>query len=268
MWNYPDIDPVLLSIGPISIHWYAVSYIVGIGIVWWLLQNRARKRHLPFNDDQIADLAFYGMLGVILGGRIGYMLFYNLDAIVDRPLSIFRIWEGGMSFHGGMLGVIAGMYVYSRLHKRRFFEVMDFIAPGVPIALGCGRLGNFVNAELPGRVTDLPWGVIFPGDIVARHPSSLYQFFLEGPVLFALLWTFSRVPRPPMVVSGLFLLGYGCLRFLSESFREPDAHIGYIAFNWLTLGQLLSLPMILLGAVLFAYGYHSNQNLTTRKTIK
>lgn len=265
MWNYPDIDPVLISIGPVSIHWYAVSYIVGIGIVWWLLRRRAKRKSLPFSDEQIADLAFYGMLGVILGGRIGYMLFYNLDGIIDQPTSIFRIWEGGMSFHGGMLGVIAGMFVYARLHKRHVFEITDFIAPAVPIALGCGRLGNFVNGELPGRVTDLPWGVIFPGEMVARHPSSLYQFLLEGPVLFAVLWIFSSRPRPLMAVSGLFLFAYGCLRLVSESFREPDGHIGFIAFDWLTLGQLLSIPMILIGIALLAYSYHAHKNLKTGK---
>lgn len=253
--HYPDIDPVLISIGPVSIHWYAISYLVGIGFAWWLLGRRARVTGMPWNDEQISDLVFYVVLGVILGGRIGYMFFYNFDALLAAPLSLFKIWQGGMSFHGGMLGVIAGLYAYSRVNKRPFFSVTDFIAPGAPIALGSGRLGNFANAELPGRVTDVPWGLIYPGDVVTRHPSSLYQFALEGPVLFAILWLFSRRPRPEMAVSGLFLIGYGSLRIISELFREPDAHIGFVAFGWVTMGQVLSLPMLALGFGLMIYTY-------------
>ena len=256
MWSYPDIDPIAISLGPISIHWYAISYLVGIGIAWrvglWRVQQDKR---FNWNGDQISDLIFYAVLGVIVGGRLGYMLFYNFDVVLASPLTLFKIWQGGMSFHGGMLGVFAGMYIYSRWHHRTFFSVTDFIAPMVPLALGSGRLGNFANTELPGRVTDVPWAVIFPGELVARHPSSLYQFFLEGPVLFAVLWIFSRKKRPEMAVSGLFLIGYGLLRVVSEFFREPDAHINFVAFGWLTMGQILSVPMVVIGVVFMAYAY-------------
>ncbi|MCB1691206.1 MAG: prolipoprotein diacylglyceryl transferase [Pseudomonadales bacterium] len=267
MWKYPDIDPVIISIGPLAIHWYAISYMVGIGVVWWLLSRRVKARSLPWTGDDIADLAFYGMLGVILGGRIGYMLFYNFDVLLDKPLTIFRIWEGGMSFHGGMLGVLVAMFVYGIQKRRHFFDITDFIAPAIPIALGCGRLGNFANAELPGRVTDLPWGVVYPGDVVARHPSSLYQFILEGPVLFTILWTFSMKPRPRMAVSGAFLVGYGCLRFISENFRAPDPQLGFIAFGWLTMGQLLCVPMVLFGIAFLLYSYRTQTPGTIGKNL-
>ncbi len=257
--HYPDIDPIAVSLGPLSIHWYAISYLVGIGAVWWLVTWRARRREdIDWTEEQISDLLFYGVLGVILGGRMGYMLFYNFHVLVDEPLSLFRIWQGGMSFHGGLIGVVLGALIYARRHGRTLFSVVDMIAPAIPVALGCGRLGNFVNAELPGRVTDVPWALIYPGDVVGRHPSSLYQAFLEGVVLFALMWIFSRRPRPEPSVSGLFLIGYGGLRFVSEFFREPDAHIGFVAFDWLTLGQLLSIPMVLLGLAFMAYGYRYN----------
>jgi phosphatidylglycerol---prolipoprotein diacylglyceryl transferase len=265
MWKYPDIDPVLISLGPIKIHWYAISYLAGLGIVWWLLNRRVRQQKLDWNSDQIADLVFYGALGVIIGGRLGYMLFYNLDSLLANPLMLFRVWEGGMSFHGGMIGVFAGMYVYGRWHARAFFDITDFIAPAVPIALGCGRLGNFANGELPGRPTDVPWALIYPGDSIGRHPSSLYQFLLEGLVLFLILWTFSARKRPRMAVSGAFLLGYGCLRIVSEFFREPDLHIGFVAGNWVTLGQVLSLPMVLIGGAFLAYSYRQNQQGATHR---
>ncbi|XOV90743.1 MAG: prolipoprotein diacylglyceryl transferase [Pseudomonadota bacterium] len=258
MWNYPDIDPVAISLGPLSIHWYALSYMVGIAITWWLVGYRARHRpDLDWNPEQISDLVFYGVLGVIVGGRLGYVLFYNLPVLAADPLSLFRIWEGGMSFHGGMLGVLVGMYLYARWHGRHFFQITDYIAPAIPIALGCGRLGNFANGELPGRVTDLPWALVYPGDVVGRHPSSLYQFVLEGIVLFALMWVYSNRPRPMMAVSGLFLLGYGSLRIVAEFFREPDAHIGFIAWGWVTVGQTLSLPMALAGAGMMVFAYRS-----------
>lgn len=258
MWHYPKIDPVLVHLGPLSIHWYAISYLVGIGLVWWVLTRRARSDDIPWNDEQLADLVFYLVLGVIIGGRLGYMVFYDLPDLVSHPLALFKIWQGGMSFHGGMLGVFAGMYVYGRIQGRTFFEVADYIAPGVPLALGCGRLGNFANTELPGRITDVPWAVIFPGESVGRHPSSLYQAVLEGPVLFSVMWLFSAKPRPQMAVSGLFLVGYGTLRFTSEFFRQPDPQLGFIAFGWLTMGQLLSLPMILFGVAFLLYSYRTH----------
>lgn len=259
MWHYPRIDPVLVHIGPLAIHWYAISYLVGIGLVWWVLTRRARSDKIPWNNEQLSDLVFYLVLGVIIGGRVGYMLFYDLPALVSNPLTLFKIWDGGMSFHGGMLGVFAGMYVYGRLNGRGFFEVSDYIAPGVPLALGCGRLGNFANTELPGRVTDVPWAVIWPGQTMGRHPSSLYQAILEGPVLFAILWIFSAKPRPRMAASGLFLISYGALRIFSECFRQPDPQLGFIAFGWLTMGQLLSVPMIMFGLAFMYYGYRQDR---------
>ena len=259
MWHYPAIDPVAVSFGPISIHWYAISYLAAIGLAWWVLGARVKRHKLQWTEDEIADIVFYSVVGILLGGRIGYMLFYGFSNLLAGPLSIFRIWQGGMSFHGGFIGVLAGVYVYGRLHDRRFFEITDYIAPAIPLGLGCGRIGNFINTELPGRVTDVPWAVIYPGEIVGRHPSSLYQAFLEGPVLFAVLWLFASKARPTMAVSGMFLLGYGVLRTFSEFFREPDSHMGYVALDFLTAGQLLSLPMVVLGIAFIAYSYLSRK---------
>ena len=256
MWHYPVLDPVLISIGPVSIHWYALSYLVGISLVWWSLGQRARAQALAWNDEQISDMIFYGVLGVILGGRIGYMLFYGWQSLAADPLSLFRVWEGGMSFHGGLLGVLVAMYFYGWQQGRGFIGVTDYIAPSVPIALGCGRIGNFINGELPGRVTEVPWAAIYPGEALGRHPSSLYQAFSEGVVLFAIMWLFSRRSRPPFAISGMFLTTYGGLRFLTEFFREPDRHLMFIAFDWMTMGQLLSLPMIALGVSFLFYSYH------------
>jgi phosphatidylglycerol:prolipoprotein diacylglycerol transferase len=280
MWHYPQIDPVAISLGPLQIHWYALSYLIGISIVWWHMGYRNRKMAViapmtarakqkkqteqlvaPWTDEQLSDLIFYGVLGVILGGRIGYMLFYGLDQLADNPLNLLRIWEGGMSFHGGMLGVFIGVYLFGRKVGKTFFQVTDFGAPGLPIALGLGRIGNFINGELPGRVSDVPWAVIFPGETLGRHPSSLYQAVLEGPVLFIVLWLYAKKQRPTMAISGMFLLGYGVLRFCSEFFRRPDLHMGdngFIAFNWLTTGQLLSLPMIGCGLAFIAWAYRQN----------
>ncbi len=257
MWQYPEMDPVAISVGPVSIHWYAVTYLVGIALAWWLLTARSKSPHIGFNDKQLSDIAFYAVLGVLLGGRLGYVLFYGWANLLADPLSALRIWQGGMSFHGGLLGVLVAVAIYSRRYGRGFFEITDFIAPAIPLGLGCGRIGNFVNGELPGRVAEVPWAVIYPGELLARHPSSLYQALLEGPVLFALLWFFSRKAKPPMTVSGMFLLGYGSLRIFSESFREPDSHLGFILLGQVTAGQLLSLPMALLGVVLLVYGYRA-----------
>ncbi|HIG42237.1 MAG: prolipoprotein diacylglyceryl transferase [bacterium] len=267
MWNYPQIDPVAISLGPIAIHWYALSYLVGISMVWWHLTRRSKVYGsktpalkggpIQLNDEQISDMIFYGVLGVILGGRVGYMLFYGQQELIQNPLSIFTVWKGGMSFHGGMLGVFIAAFLFARKQNTTFFHITDFIAPSIPIALGMGRIGNFVNAELPGRLTDVPWAVIYPGDVVARHPSSLYQAMLEGPILFLILWLFTRQPRPLVSVSGMFMVGYGCLRFTSEFFREPDLHLGFIAFDWLTTGQLLCMPMVLFGLALLVYSYNN-----------
>ncbi|RMG27609.1 MAG: prolipoprotein diacylglyceryl transferase [Gammaproteobacteria bacterium] len=249
MLRYPHIDPVIVRIGDYAVHWYGVMYLIGFAAAWWLGRVRARRPGSGWREAEIPDLIFYGALGVVLGGRIGYMLFYQFPLLVADPLSLFRIWQGGMSFHGGLLGVLVAMGLYARKTGRGFFEVTDFIAPLVPIGLFAGRIGNFINGELWGVPTDLPWGMVFPHvDARPRHPSMLYEAFLEGMVLFVLLWWYARRPRPRMAVSGLFLLGYGTFRFLVEFVREPDPQLGHIAFGWMNMGHLLSLPMILAGA--------------------
>ncbi|MEH6812300.1 MAG: prolipoprotein diacylglyceryl transferase [Motiliproteus sp.] len=260
MLTYPQIDPVAIHLGPLQIHWYGMMYLVGFAGAWWLANYRARQPASGWTAEQVSDLIFFGALGVILGGRMGYVLFYNFDQFLQDPLWLFSIWEGGMAFHGGLLGVVVAFAYFARKHKKTLFGVADFAAPLVPIGLGAGRIGNFIGGELWGRQTDMPWGMVFPrADELVRHPSQLYQFALEGVALFALLWLFSSRPRPSMAVSGLFLVGYGCFRFLIEFFRQPDGHLGFIAFDWLTMGQLLSLPMVVLGAlmVLLAYGRQS-----------
>ncbi len=258
MWHYPSFDPIAISLGPVSIHWYAISYLVGISLAWWVLGNRSRRKNLGWSDEAISDIVFYAVLGIILGGRVGYMLFYGYEQVAADPLVVFKVWQGGMSFHGGMIGVFVSLWIYARRFKRGFFTVTDFIAPSIPLGLGCGRIGNFINGELPGRVTEVPWALIYPGEVIGRHPSSLYQAILEGPVLLLVLWGFSAKPRPAMAVSGLFLLAYGMLRFFSELFREPDSHIGYVAFSWLTQGQLLSVPMVVFGTAFLIVSYRCN----------
>lgn len=261
MLQYPIIDPVALQIGPLKIHWYGLMYLVGIFGGWGLALFRARQLNNAWTSEQIGDVIFFAALGVVLGGRAGYMLFYDLPHFLTEPLSLLKIWEGGMSFHGGLLGVLVSMYLYSRKFKRPFFELTDFIAPLVPIGLGAGRIGNFINGELWGRVTDVPWGMVYPNPLAGplpRHPSPLYEFVLEGVVLFTILWCYSAKPRPRMAVSGLFLICYGFFRIIAECFRQPDIQLGYLAFNWLTMGQLLSLPMILFGSYLFYRAYHKN----------
>ncbi len=251
MLTYPEIDPAAIRIGNFAVHWYGLMYLVGFLGGWWLGRVRARRPGSGWDPEEIGDLLFYVALGVILGGRIGYILFYNFGMFLNDPLVLFRIWQGGMSFHGGLLGVILAVWLYARKTGRAFFQVTDFIAPFVTIGLGAGRIGNFINGELWGRPTDLPWGMVFPFvDNQPRHPSMLYEAFLEGLVLFLILWFYSAKPRPTMAVSGMFMLWYGIFRFLVEFVREPDAHIGFIAFGWVTMGHLLSAPMILLGALL------------------
>lgn len=233
MLAYPEIDPVAFSLGPLHVHWYGLMYVIGIGGAWWLARRRAARGLVGLDTAQVEDLIFYCALGVILGGRLGYTLFYNLPAFLEHPLMIFRIWEGGMSFHGGMLGVFTAMWWYGRKLGTGFFLLSDFIGPLVPIGLGTGRIGNFINGELWGKPTDLPWAMVFPGaGDEPRHPSMLYEAVLEGPVLFLLLNLFIRRPRPRRATSGLFLLGYGLFRFAVEFVRLPDAQIGYLAFGW------------------------------------
>lgn len=254
MWDYPVIDPVAIALGPLKIHWYGLTYLAGLGLAWWLALRRARQFG-QWQEQQIADLIFYGALGIVLGGRIGYMLFYGWADLENNPLNLFKVWQGGMSYHGGMIGVFVALYLFSRKQGREFFEVSDFIAPFVPVGLGLGRIGNFINAELPGRITDVPWALVYPGDTVGRHPSSLYQFAFEGPILFVILYTFSAASRPRMAVSGLFLTGYGVFRIFTEFFREPDAQLSFVAFNWVTMGQVLSLPMVVVGLGILVYAY-------------
>ena len=257
MLRHPEFDPVAISLGPLKIHWYGLTYLVGFLVGWWLGRIRARKPWSPITEVQMGDLLFYIALGVILGGRMGYVLFYNFGHFLGDPLSLVRVWEGGMSFHGGLIGVLLAMWWFGRKVDRTFFQIADFVAPLVPVGLGAGRLGNFINGELWGRPTDVPWGMVFPQapDSLARHPSQLYQFALEGVVLFVVLWWFSAKPRPRMAVSGCFLALYGSFRFAVEFVRQPDPQLGYLAWNWLTMGQVLSFPMILAGVAMFVYAY-------------
>ncbi len=249
MLTYPNIDPIALQLGPISIHWYGIMYMLAFVSAWWLAMRRASIA--GFSKEQVSDIIFYGAIGVVLGGRIGYILFYQFGAFIKEPSMILRVWEGGMSFHGGLIGVILAVIFCARRQQRSFASIMDFVAPIVPLGLGAGRLGNFIGGELWGRPTELPWGMVFPHvDQLARHPSQLYQFALEGIFLFILVWLYSAKPRASLQVSGMFLLGYGGQRLVVEFARQPDAHLNFIAFGWLTQGQLLSMPMIALGLYL------------------
>jgi phosphatidylglycerol:prolipoprotein diacylglycerol transferase len=251
--TYPDIDPIAFAIGPLAVRWYGLMYLAGFVAGWWLGLRRIKSGLAPITRAQLDDLLFLVVLGVILGGRLGYVLLYKPGYYFSHPLEIFYIWQGGMSFHGGLVGVMAAMVVAARRHSIDWLRLMDYVAPLIPPGIAAGRLGNFINAELPGRVTDLPWGMVFPGQGAApRHPSQLYQFALEGVVLFAFLWWFSSKPRPRGQVSALFLLGYGSLRFIAEFGREPDSFIGYLALG-LTYGQWLCLAMIAAGAALLAW---------------
>jgi len=252
----PNIDPVAISLGPLKIHWYGIMYVIGFLSLWWLAARRAKRPDSGWKPEELGDLVFYGMIGVILGGRLGYVLFYNLGYFLKHPLSIFLITEGGMSFHGGLIGVLLAMFYHAHKTGRTFFQVADFIAPWTPIGLGLGRLGNFINHELWGKVSDVPWAMVFrTGGPLPRHPSQLYELALEGVALFVLLWWFTQKKRPVGSVSGLFLIGYGVSRFLVEFVREPDAQLGYLAFGWVTMGQVLSLPMILAGLGLLKWSY-------------
>jgi len=254
MLVHPQFDPVALSLGPIAIRWYGLMYLMAFGLFFFLGRYRARRD--PWRGVSYAlidDLLFFGVLGVVLGGRLGYVLFYKPAYYAAHPLEMFAVWQGGMAFHGGFLGVLVAAWWVARRHRIGWLALTDFIAPLIPCGLAAGRMGNFINAELWGRASDVPWAMVFPqGGPVPRHPSQLYQFALEGLLLFAILWLYSARRRPAGAVSGAFLLGYGVFRFATEYFREPDEFLGLLAFD-LSMGQWLSLPMIATGAGLLAW---------------
>jgi phosphatidylglycerol---prolipoprotein diacylglyceryl transferase len=268
MLTYPHIDPIAVSIGPVfgigplRVHWYGIMYLVGFVAAWSLARYRAGRPGSTWTALDIDDLIFYCAMGVILGGRIGWCIFYGHDVIAENWLNIFHIWDGGMSFHGGMMGVAAAVWLFARIKKKRFADVLDFVAPLPGIGLMSGRIGNFINGELWGKPTTLPWGfrVMDPdGRMVVRHPSQLYEATLEGLVLFLVLWWFTSKPRPRLAPTGLFLILYGFARFTVEWVRLPDANIGYLVGDWLTMGMLLTLPMILAGAIMMAFAYRRDQ---------
>ncbi len=255
MLTFPRFDPVIVSIGPLAVRWYGLMYILGFVSAWLLGRWRAKKTG-AFTVREFEDILTWGLFGVVIGGRLGYALFYDPLYYLRHPLDIFYLQHGGMSFHGGMLGVIFLMWFAAYKRGKTLFQVMDFMAPLVPPGLFFGRLGNFINGELWGRVTDSPLGMVFPGaGRLPRHPSQLYEAALEGVLFFCLLWAFSAKPRPRMAVSGFFLVGYGFFRFIVEFFREPDAHLGFVAFQFFSMGQLLCLPMILGGLLLLRLAY-------------
>ena len=273
MLMYPQIDPVALRLGPLAIHWYGLTYLAGFGL--FLLLGTMRLRHEPYASAQgadawtrrdVEDMLFFGVLGVIVGGRIGYCLFYKPSYYLLHPLEVFAIWQGGMSFHGGMLGVIASQWWFAQRRGKPFWQVMDFVAPCVPTGLAAGRLGNFINGELWGRFAppDLPWGMVFPhsGSMLPRHPSQIYQFLLEGLLLFVLLWWFARRRRRPGQIAAVFLIGYGALRFIAEFFREPDAFLGLLALN-MSMGQWLCVPMIAAGLLLWRWSLRNQSSQET-----
>jgi phosphatidylglycerol:prolipoprotein diacylglycerol transferase len=281
---YIAIDPVAFSIGPLQVHWYGIMYLLAFLFFWgagsWLARQRAWA---GWSSQEIGDFLFYGMLGVVLGGRLGYVFFYGLDSFLQDPLFLFKLTQGGMSFHGGLIGVIFAMAWFARRTRRSFWQVADFCAPLAPVGLGLGRLGNFIGGELWGRLSDKPWAMIFanavePGgwqsaelraawavgalDAFARHPSQLYQALMEGLLLALILLVYSRRKRPDAAVAGLFLCGYGVFRFVAEFFREPDAHIGYLLGDWLTMGMLLSLPMVLAGLLIMLWAYRRKSGVS------
>jgi len=268
MLTYPHINPIAISIGPffgigpLRVHWYGIMYLVGFVVAWLLARYRAHRPGSTWTSLDIDDLIFYCAVGVIVGGRVGWCIFYGRDVIAENWLNVFHIWDGGMSFHGGMLGVITATLIFARIKRKHFADVMDFVAPLPGIGLMAGRFGNFINGELWGKPTSLPWGFRVPnaeGELVARHPSQLYEATLEGLVLFIVLWWFTAEPRPRLAPTGLFLLMYGCARFTVEWVRLPDTNIGYLVGDWLTMGMLLTMPMILIGAGLMIYAYRRAQ---------
>ncbi|MDK1287445.1 prolipoprotein diacylglyceryl transferase [Pseudoalteromonas umbrosa] len=260
--QFPEIDPIIFSVGPLSVRWYGLMYLIGFAFAMWWANKEAEKPNSGWTKDQVSDLLFYGMLGVILGGRVGYVLFYNFSAFLSDPLMLFKVWEGGMSFHGGALGVITAIFIFAWRTNKSPLAVGDFVVPMVPVGLLAGRIGNFINGELWGRQTDVPWAFIFPsGGNIPRHPSQLYEALFEGLVLFLILVWYRNQPRPAGSIAGLFLLGYGTFRFAIEYFREPDAHIGLYA-GVISQGQILSLPMIIGGLGLMVWAHRREATKT------
>ncbi len=252
----PEIDPVAFAIGPLEVRWYGLMYFIGFAAAYILGTKRASKKHSPLTPTQFQDLLISILVGLVLGARLGYMLFYNSAALISDPLEIFKVWHGGMSFHGGLLGTVVAGFVFAGRNHLNILDLGDFMAPLAPPGLFAGRIGNFINGELCGRQSDLPWAVVFPGPAagaISRHPSQLYEAFLEGVVLFFVVWSFSNKPRPRGAVFGLFLLLYGCFRFGVEFFRRPDIQLGFVALDFLSMGQVLSLPMIAAGLFLIFY---------------
>ncbi|MBF0620917.1 MAG: prolipoprotein diacylglyceryl transferase [Magnetococcales bacterium] len=248
MIAYPEIDPIIVSVGPLALRWYGLMYSLAFLLGWPLISWRVKRLHPDWSSEDVADMLVWLLLGIVLGGRLGYVVFYNFSYFIDHPLDIFMVWQGGMSFHGGVIGVLAACVLFSRKRSIPCLELADLVVPVVPLGLFLGRIGNFINGELWGRTTDLPWAMIFPtGGPLPRHPSQLYEAFLEGIFLFTILWIISLKQRVPGVLLGLFLVGYGICRFAVEFVREPDGHIGLLAMDF-TLGQWLSLPMIIIGS--------------------
>ncbi len=257
MFTFPEIDPIIFGIGPLKIRWYGLMYVMGFLAAWWLAKRRSQRPDTPANSEQVDDLIFYAMLGVILGGRVGYSIVYGWSEFISDPLYLFKITEGGMSFHGGLAGVLIAMWLYGRKLGKTMWQMTDFMAPFVPIGLGLGRVGNFINGELWGKPTDVPWGVIYRGEVL--HPSQLYEALLEGLVLFLILYIYSAKRRPYMAVSGAFLLFYGIFRFYIEFYRVPDDHLDYLALDWVTMGQILSAPMIIIGGIMMIMAYRAEK---------
>ena len=250
----PEIDPIALQVGPIAIRWYGISWLVAFACIYLTAQKRLRI----LSKNQLSDLMFYGLLGAIIGGRTGYMFFYGIDQLTQNPLALLFIWQGGLSFHGGLIGVLVAVYLLSKSWEINFFDIMDFISPSIPLGLGCVRIGNFLNSELLGRPTEMSWGVVSPSDPLglSRHPSQLYQALGEGFILWALMLWFSKRSKPRAAVSAFFLIGYGSIRLFTELFREPDPHIGFDLFSLVTRGQILSLPLIIAGIIILFYSYN------------
>ncbi len=273
MLVHPQFDPVAISLGPLQIHWYGLTYLVAFGLFLWLASLRTKQPQFAsvgWTRRDVEDLLFYGVIGVVIGGRLGYVLFYKPGHYLANPLEVFAVWKGGMAFHGGLLGVLTAMWWFARARGRHFLEVTDLIAPCVPTGLASGRRGNFINGELWGRAADpsLPWAMVFPqsGFDFPRHPSQLYQFLLEGLLLFLFLWVYARKPRQLGVVSGMFLIGYGSFRFIVEYFREPDSFLGLLALD-MSMGQWLCVPMVLAGGVLVWMGQHQHFQAPARPSV-